>query len=133
MKKAMLGIVITIMLTCMVFVSIAESDDPYSPVIYLSNMGSGEWIITNEEDDEDLDNVIIDTHDFYMDDVEETSERMYVFSFQGKNPGFSVIFMEYKRDDEVLVRLSIELIIDNDLNVHVDEVTVLPGVYEGYI
>ena len=124
-------IALTIMLLIVSILCTAESSNISSPVINLSNLGCGEWIATNSDENADI--VSVKTENFYMDDVEETLERMYVFTFDGINQGHAVIIIEYRREKEVIVELCVELTVDANLNVQIEEVTVLPGLYEGTV
>ena len=126
----MSAIVIVCCVSCVAEDEAEISTRGKSVTFWLSNMNNGKWTLDNGEE---LNHVKVITIDFYMDDVDITLERMYGFTIEGQSPGLDYIILYYWRDDEVIVKMGINVTVDDEMNVRINEVDALPGLYEDYI
>ena len=107
-----------------------DPEDVVAPVLSLSNMGSGEWIIANEDELSDV--LLIETEDFDLGDVDESSERLYMFKFIGQTPGWECVNLYYYRENELIICMELEIDVDANLNVRITEASTLSGVFADY-
>ncbi|MBQ9210709.1 MAG: hypothetical protein IJ153_03330 [Clostridia bacterium] len=97
-----------------------QDSSPVSPVIYLPNLGSGEWITK----DENLP-VRIETKDFTINES-NPSEKVYVFQLYGESPGKCFIHADLIRHEEAVFYIDAEILVDENLNVLIVHVEAVP-------
>ena len=110
--------------------SVISISRDHTLTINLSNLGEGEWVIVNQTEIEDIVNV--SSTFFPIDDTDERSETLYVFSFIGTASGFGCVDIYYILTEEVVICVEIEFIVDAENNITLQEITMLPGIYQDH-